>query len=743
MARRDDTLLVRPPLVPRVGLEPTGDGAWATSGFSPVFDVELDLARWAGTWILCEARLETEIEVVTSSIHVLRDDPDHARHVHPFSADARGKGHWIGYLPPDLAGLRFEPLAMAGRFRVADFTIRRLSRAALLGRAMPINPTQVARALYWRALGKRVRSRNRLEQVFHRPAAASYAAWIRENDTFSAADLDGFRREAASWSDPPLISIVMPVHDPAPRDLRAALDSIRAQTYPHWQLSVADDASRDRRVVRILDQAAAADRRIRVVHRPTNGHISAASNTAIEGVEGPWTALMDHDDLLPPHALHFVAREILGHPDADLVYSDEDKVDGRGRRYMPHFKSDWNEELFLTQNYVNHLGIYRTAILRRIGGFRVGLEGSQDHDLVLRFLDHTSEERIRHIPRILYHWRNYRRSGSFSEKSLDKAIRARRRSLVDHVARRGWAAEVVEGPNGTNRLRRALPDPPPAITAIVPTRDRAALLRVATRGLLAETDYPRLALIVIDNESREPETLALFDELRADPRVTIASMPGPFNFSALNNRAVATARSELVLFLNNDVEVIEPEWLAEMASSMIPGVAAVGAKLLYPDRTVQHAGIVLGAGGVAGHAHPDRADRDPGYFGRAELAQYMSGVTAACMLVRREAFEAAGGFDAEHLAVAFNDVDLCLKLRAAGHKIIFDPHAKLIHHESASRGLDEAPEKRERFEREIDTMLDRWGPVLRRDPYYNPNLALDFADYRLRGVTTGAVRRAR
>lgn len=741
-AGEEDGDEVTPSLAPISDLDRLPDGAWLTSGFNPRFEVAIDIAQHAGAWVECEAEILSDLDVVTPLLHIRRADPDQPRIARALPTDPRGRARWIGRLPDDLEGLRFQPMTMAGTFRIGRFRLRRLPLAAVLARAALASPLQLGRALYWRALGLRVRSRNRLERAFERPNATSYAAWVKANDTFSKADLAGWLRESEGWADPPLISVAMPVYNPVPRDLARAIASIRAQIYPHWELRIADDASNDPRVARVLERAARSDARIHVVRRPINGHISAATNTALAGCEGAFTALMDHDDLLPRHALFFVAKEFVEHPEADLVYTDEDKIDGRGRRYMPHLKSDWNEELFLTQNYINHLGTYRTELLRQVG-FRPGFEGSQDHDMILRFLDETHESRIRHIPRILYHWRNHRSSASFSEKSLDKAVAARRRALEDHVRRRGWDAVVTDGPTGANRLMRRLPDPPPEVSVIVPTRDRAGLLRMAAEGVLKGTTYGRLRLTIIDNGSVEPDTAALFAELRLDARVTILPMPGPFNFSGLNNAAVATVESELVCFLNNDIEVVGGDWLAEMVSSLTEGVAAVGARLLYPDSTVQHAGIVLGGGGVAGHAHPDRRAEDPGYFGRAVLPQYMSAVTAACMLVRRDAFLAVGGFDAEHLRIAFNDVDLCLKLGAAGHKIVWTPYATLIHHESASRGLDVAPEKRDRFQREIATMHERWGPALSRDPYYNPNFALDFADYRLRGATPAGPRPSR
>lgn len=735
-----------PGLTPNDDLRPEADGGYRIIGPAPAF--ALDAPTLAGRWIVCRANVSSDVAFVGLSIQIRVGGASPRRIQARFSPDRSGALVWFGHVPADAERVQVDVVTTAASFRIRRFEIRRLSRFGIVRRSLMVDPRDTARAVRWRLLGKKVRARGIVENLLRtslrrktgaRPSDGAagvsrddYAQWLHVHDRFSEEDLAALSRRIAAAAEPPLISILMPVYNPNPRDLEEALASVRAQIYPHWQLSVADDASSDPRIWPILEAAAAADPRIRAVRRPANGHIAAASNTALEGCEGAFTALMDHDDLIPPHALLFVAGEIVAHPEVDLIYSDEDKVDERGRRFMPYFKSDWNEELLLAQNYVNHLGVYRTEILRRIGGFRLGFEGSQDHDLILRVLDHTEESRIVHIPRVLYHWRHH--GQSFSERSLDRAIAAQRRALADHVARRGWDAEVVDGAVGTNRLVRRLPDPPPEVAVIVPTRDRAGLMRVVTRGLLEETDYPRLRLVVVDNGSVEPETLALFDELRRDPRVTILAAPGPFNYSALNNAAVESVESEVVCLLNNDIEVIDRDWLRELVSQLVPGVAAAGAKLLYPDRTVQHAGVLIGMGGVAGHAFLGLGEDEPGYFGRAVLPQYVSAVTAACMVVRRDAFLEVGGLDAERLAVAFNDVDLCLKLRGRGWKIVFDPYAVLLHHESASRGRETTPEKRARFEREVLAMMERWGARLKRDPYFNPNLEIDSADFQLRDL---------
>ncbi|MBV9075889.1 MAG: glycosyltransferase [Methylobacteriaceae bacterium] len=733
--------ILRPTLTPLDPLRRDQHGAWLSPDGPARLRFGLDAAALAGAWVEIEVAILTDAETVRMSLYLERpgDGPPEPS---PFAARARGRGRWVGLLPRDLSGLLFEPLDGPGRFRIEDATIRRLSRRELLGEAARIDPLETAVATFWRARGKKLRGRNRIEALFRRPTATTYAAWLLENETVSEAERRFMLDLMAEWRDPPLISVVMPVYNTPPRELEAAIRSVESQLYPRWELCIADDASPDPAVRPVLEAALARDTRIKVAWRPENGNIAAASNSALALATGAFVALLDHDDLLPPHALYYVAREIVAHPDSDIIYTDEDKVDESGARYDPHMKSDWNEEMLLAQNYLNHLSVFRTELVRRAGAFRLGLEGSQDHDLILRILDHTDETRIRHVPRVLYHWRNYKRSGAFSGRRLDEALRARRRALEDYVARRGIDGEVLEGPFGFNRLKRRLPDPAPKVTVVIPTRDAAKLVAVAARGVLEGTTYPDLELVIIDNESREPETRTLFDALRRDPRVKIRPYPGPFNFSAMNNRVVEESDAEFILLLNNDIEVIEPNWLGEMvALGLSDAVAAVGGRLLYPDNHVQHGGIVLGVGGlngvdgVAGHSQLRAKRRHPGYFGRLVIPQYMSAVTGACMLVRREAFLAVGGFDEDKLAVAFNDVDLCLKLRAAGWKIAWTPYATLYHHESATRGVDTAPEKQERFNREVRVMLDRWGQTLRRDPYYNPNLSLVSAHFILKGLT--------
>ncbi|MFC0408655.1 glycosyltransferase family 2 protein [Roseomonas elaeocarpi] len=582
----------------------------------------------------------------------------------------------------------------------------------------------------------------RLLEPHRRATILAYPQWVRENDTITEADRAAIRAAIPGLARKPLISVVMPAYNTDPALLRAAVASVQRQLYPHWELCVADDASPDGRAWALLQELAAADKRIKVMRREQNGHISAATNSALALATGEFVALMDHDDLLPEHALFEVAAEISAYPDADMIYSDEDKIDGRGRRSAPYFKPDFNAELLLGQNFISHLGVYRRSLLEEIGGLRVGFEGSQDYDLALRATERTTPERIRHIPAVLYHWRQGASEQSFSESALARCADSARRAVAEHLRRTGVGDAVVgnlEDMPAWVEVRRPLPAPLPLVSAIIPTRDRAGLLRTCVEGLLHRTDYPALEVIIVDNGSEEAETLALFRELSADARVRVLRIEGPFNYAALNNQAAAEARGEILLLLNNDIEVIEPGWLKAMVAHAVrPEIGAVGARLLYADGRVQHAGVILGVGGdpaVAGHLHSTALRSDPGYFGHLRLAREASAVTAACMALRRSVFEEAGGFDQEKLKVAFNDVDLCLKIRALGYRIVWTPLAELYHLESVSRGSDLRPETIERFKREIAVMRERWGPVLDNDPFYGPNFARMGGHYELAART--------
>lgn len=555
-----------------------------------------------------------------------------------------------------------------------------------------------------------------------------YDYWVEQYDSLSDDDVAAIRADIQALPERPLISVVMPVYNTPAAWLERAILSVCGQFYPNWELCIADDASTAPHVRPLLERAAGLDARIKVTFRRRNGHIAAASNDALALATGAFVALLDHDDELAPHALYMVAREIVDHPATDIVYSDEDKLDADGRRCEPYFKPDWDPDLFLGQNYLNHLTVYRRELLDKVGGFRGGFDGSQDYDLALRATECCAPERIRHIPHVLYHWRIGSGAVTFSSTQRDTAVDAARRAIAEALQRRSLPGKVTTAPGAEtyNRVIWPVPDMAPLVSLLVPTRDRLSLIRQCVDGLLRRTDYPNLEVLILDNDSHEPDTLCYFDTVQEDPRVRVVPCPGPFNFSAINNRGVGVAKGEIIGLVNNDIDVIEPGWLREMVGHACrPEVGAVGAKLLYGDDSIQHAGVLLGFGGVAGHWYKFAPRHAPGVFGRLRLVQNLSACTAACLVLRRSVYEEVGGLDEANLAVAFNDVDFCLKIRERGYVIVWTPHAELYHLESVSRGDDNAPEHRDRFQAEVQFMRARWGALLDTDPYYNPNLTLD------------------
>ena len=400
---------------------------------------------------------------------------------------------------------------------------------------------------------------------------------------------------------------------------------------------------------------------------------------ALELATGDFVALLDHNDLLHPLALHFVAEAIARNPDAGLIYTDEDKIDERGQRFDPYFKCELNYELLLSQDMIAHLGVYRRTLLSEIGGFREGFEGSQDYDLALRAIEKLRPDQVVHIPRVLYHWRAI--AGSTARDCPTKSPMQSRRharqlpSISRAAASRQRSCPRLRLPAMT-RVRFAVPSPAPLVSIIIPTRDRADLLGQCIDSLLAHTRYANYEVIIVDNGSVEPATFSLFARLPKD-RVRILRDDSPFNYSALNNRAVKQAKGSLVCLMNNDIEISDGDWLGEMVSFAVqPEIGAVGARLWYPDGRLQHGGVIIGIGGVADHAHKFLAKGQPGYFGRAVLHQSFSAVTGACLVIRKEIYEEVSGLD-EQLSVAFNDVDFCLRVREAGYRNVWTPFAEL------------------------------------------------------------------
>jgi GT2 family glycosyltransferase len=559
------------------------------------------------------------------------------------------------------------------------------------------------------------------------PAEAAYRSWIARNEP-GLSEAPAIRAWLAGVEGLPVISVLMPVKDPRPEHLRAAIASVLTQVYSDLRLCIADDGSTSPEVKAVLRDAAQSDARVRLTSLTPSRGVAMATNAALAKAEGDVALFMDHDDVLAPHALAVVGAAFAGCPEAAAVYSDEDCIDASGRRAAPVFKPDLDQERLLAQNYVNHAFAVRLDLLRRLGGLRAGLDGVQDHDLVLRVAE-SGAGPILHAPHVLYHWRVFPGGNTFSQSAKPEIDGARAAMLQERLE--GGAA-LHPGPRGHVIVERPLPEPAPAVTAIIPTRDRPGLLEACVAGLLEQTDYPSLELLIVDNGSRTERALKVLGRLAETPRVKVLRIDAPFNFAALNNAAVEASSSPVLAFINDDVMVVEPAWLKAMVALAVePDVGAVGAKLFYPDGRIQHAGIVLGLGPqqVAGHEFRGAPGDSPGPQNRLLIAREVSAVTAACMVCERGKFTGIGGFDQEAFPVAFNDVDLCLRLDRAGFRTVWTPHARLMHLESATRGPDKAGDHR--FARDVARMRERWGAALLSDRYYNPNLTLEDESFTL------------
>ena len=520
----------------------------------------------------------------------------------------------------------------------------------------------------------------------------------------------------------PLVTIVCPAYKPNIAYFTAAVDSVRAQTYLNWELIIVDDGSRQASLSAAMASFAALDSRIRTIKHPKNKGISDATNTAFAAATGSLIALLDHDDLLSPVAIE-VMVSAANRTGARVLYSDEDKIDHAGEHSAPHLKSDFNPRLLWTNNYICHLLVVEAALLREVGPLSKVFDGAQDHDLVLRLTRAVPVEQVQHVSEILYHWRISSSSTAGSQAAKPYVVEAGRKAVLADLTARGLSATVRSLRETTIYALDWLCSDEPSVCVIIPFKDQVKVTRACVNHLLNKTDYGNYRVILVDNWSTDLETAAFLTEVSVDKRVSVLRVEEPFNYSRLNNIAVAGTDAELVLFLNNDVFVIAPDWMRRMVNEVLVDskVAGVGAKLLYPDGTVQHGGVILGVGGVADHAFRGLDHDDAGYFARAICAQNISAVTAACLLCRSSAFREVGGFDEVSLGVAFNDVDLCLRLGRAGWRLVYAADVTAEHHESISRGSDFTPRNLDRFYGENQTMMDRWGHIIRNDPFYNKN----------------------
>ena len=559
----------------------------------------------------------------------------------------------------------------------------------------------------------------------------NYKAWIRRNAP--TAKMLQAQREA-HFQYAPKISIVVPLYKTPENYLREFVQSVQAQTYKNWELCFSDGSGKDSPIEGVLNELTHKDPRIRVVYTGEQLQISENTNEALKIAAGDFIAFSDHDDLLAPDALYECVKALNEDRSIELLYTDEDKVDMKGKEFfMPHFKPDFNIDLLRCNNYICHLFVVKREILEQVGMLNPKFDGAQDYDFVLRCVEKS--EHIHHIPKILYHWRAHKDSTAENPESKEYAFIAGGRAVQAHYARVGIDAEVMQTEyQGIYRSKYHLHGEP-LISIIIPNKDHTEDLEKCISSIENKATYKNVEYIVVENNSEKEETFAYYKELeKKNPKAKVVFWDGTgFNYPAINNFGVEKAGGEYLLFLNNDTEIVNEDCLEELLGyCMREDVGAVGARLYYEDGSIQHAGVIVGLGGVAGHAFTDFPHESPGYFGRIVMAQDYSAVTAACMMMRKNVYEEVGGFDPQW-AVAFNDVDLCLKIRKAGYLIVYNPYAELMHYESKSRGYEDNEEKVERFNSEIDNFMRVWKEFLDQgDPYYSPNLTLDKNDFSLR-----------
>lgn len=558
----------------------------------------------------------------------------------------------------------------------------------------------------------------------------SYKAWFKRQ-TPSAEVLKRQRNYQFAFS--PKISIVVPLYKTPEKYLNALIKSVKEQTYKNWELCLSDGSGEPSPLIELLKQYEEEDSRIKVVHHKEKLQISENTNAALGISTGEYIAFADHDDLLAPNALYECVSLLNSHPETDIIYSDEDKVDMSGKEhFMPHFKPDFNIDMLRSVNYICHLLVVKRKIYEEAGMMNPEFDGAQDYDFIFRCIEKTSN--IRHIPKVLYHWRAHRDSTAENPESKNYAFEAGKRAIQAHYDRMGIAAVVYDTENkGIYRSRyKAVENP--LISVIIPNKDHIADLDKCIRSLDEKNAYKNIEYIIVENNSEEMETFHYYQELEEkNPRAKVIFWKGKqFNFPSINNLGAEQASGDYLLFLNNDTEIINEDAIEELLRyCMRKDVGAVGARLYYEDGTIQHAGVIVGLGGVAGHAFPGYPHDSLGYFGRIVMAQDYSAVTAACMMMKKSVFQEVGGFD-EGFAVAFNDIDLCLKIRKKGYLIVYNPYAELSHYESKSRGYEDSEEKVKRFNSEIDLFMEKWKDFLDQgDPYYNPNLTLDKGDFSL------------
>ena len=570
----------------------------------------------------------------------------------------------------------------------------------------------------------------RLHERFE-PEEVPYGPWYRAYIP-TEETLETQRKQKFDYS--PLISIAVPAYQTPVEFLRQMIESLIVQTYSNWELCIVNASPDNEEMQKVLAEYSAGDSRVRFCNLKENLGIAENTNRAFAMTKGEFVGLLDHDDLLAPNALYEIVKILQDHPQADALYTDEDKVTTElDEHFQPHLKPDFNLDLLRSNNYICHFFVVQKSIVEKAGGFRKEFDGAQDYDFIFRCTENAGE--VLHVPEILYHWRTHKASTADNPASKMYAFEAGKRAIEAHLERTGTKGEVSHTQDlGFYRVKYPVQGKP-LVSVIIPNKDEKETLQTCLEMLEKNTGYQNFEIIIVENNSTTDEIFRYYKELSGNRKIHLLRWGKEFNYSAINNFAVAHAKGEYLLFLNNDVKSINPDWLEEMLGvCQRPEVGGVGAKLIYPDNTIQHAGCVIGMGGIAGHMFVDMPADRTGYLHKASLLQDMSAVTAACLLMKKEVFEQAGGFT-EELAVAFNDVDLCLKVRKNGYLIVYDPYVKLYHMESKTRGAEDSKEKVRRFQTEIEYMRCHWIDILKNgDPCYNKNLSLTKWNYSLKPI---------
>lgn len=588
---------------------------------------------------------------------------------------------------------------------------------------------------YWKSQGAAALAEKVVTKVKNvRQGPPSYQKWIRHHLP-DRNELE--KQKKTSFGYRPKISFVVPLYKTPEKYLRRLTESFQEQTYSNWELCFSDGSGAQSPLTELLKELTAKDNRIKYVSHEESLQISENTNSAIEIATGDFIAFADHDDELTPNALFECVKAINEKPQTLVIYTDEDKMSMDGHKFFqPHFKPDYNPDLLCTVNYICHLFVVSRKVIEKVGGLRSEFDGAQDYDFVLRCVEAVKDEEICHIPKILYHWRCHEDSTAENPESKLYAFEAGRRAVQAHYERTGIHAEVFKGEYLGLYRTKFIRDHDPLISIIIPNKDHIDDLKRCMESIEQKSTYKNYEYIIVENNSTDSATFEYYKKLEAEnPKVRMVYWDGAFNYSAINNYGASFAKGEYLLLLNNDTEIINPDCLEELLGyCMRKDVGAVGARLYYEDDTIQHAGVVIGFGGIAGHCFVQQKRGTTGYCHRIICAQDYSAVTAACMMVKKSAFDAVGGLS-EELAVAFNDIDFCMKLRKAEYLIVYNPYAELYHYESKSRGLEDTPEKVARFNKEIATFEKKWPEILENgDPYYNPNLTLKSQDFSLKRI---------